>query len=88
MTPPSSYIMPFDDMVDTCQSSGMNSTPKLKASENIAANDLKSLKALAEEQRLKRYLCVSLKARRRQVGDVTILPLKDFLAHLWDGTYT
>jgi hypothetical protein len=40
------------------------------------------LKALAEERTLKRYLCVSLEARRRQVGDVAILPLKDFLAHV------
>ena len=32
---------------------------ELKASENVGPNDLKSLKALAEERKLKRYLCVA-----------------------------
>lgn len=66
---------------------GDHTAIELKASENIAANDLKSLKALAEEKKLKRYLCVSLEARRRQVGQVTILPLQEFLTNLWDETY-
>ncbi|HNP82924.1 MAG TPA: AAA family ATPase [Nitrospira sp.] len=67
---------------------GDHTAIELKASENVAANDLKSLKALAEEGKLKRYLCVSLEARRRQIGEVTILPVKEFLDNLWDGTYS
>lgn len=66
---------------------GDHTAIEVKARENIAANDLKSLKALAEEKKLKRYLCVGLEARRRQVGEVTILPVKDFLKSLWDGDY-
>jgi predicted AAA+ superfamily ATPase len=66
---------------------GDHTAIELKASENISANDLRSLKALAEEKKLKRYLCVSLETRRRQVGDVTILPLKEFLTNLWDKAY-
>lgn len=42
---------------------GDHTAIELKASENVAPNDLKSLKALAEERKLKRYLCVSLEAR-------------------------
>ena len=64
-------------------SSANHTAIELKASENIGTNDLKSLKALAEEGKLTRYLCVSLEAHRRQVGEVTILPVKEFLDNLW-----
>lgn len=67
---------------------GDHTAIEIKASENIGANDLKPLKALAEEGKLKRYLCVSLEARRRQVDGVTILPVREFLDNLWDETYT
>lgn len=66
---------------------GDHTAIELKAGEIVAANDLKSLRALAEERKLKRYLCVSLEARRRQVGDVIILPVKEFLNNLWDEAY-
>lgn len=67
---------------------GDHTAIELKASENVGPNDLKSLKALAEERKLKRYLCVSLEARRRQVGEVTILPIHEFLKNLWDEAYS
>ena len=67
---------------------GDHTAVEIKASENIAVNDLKSLRALAEEKKLKRYLCVSLAARRRQIGNVTILPIQEFLKNLWDEEYT
>ncbi|MBI3263993.1 MAG: DUF4143 domain-containing protein [Acidobacteria bacterium] len=60
---------------------------EVKAKERVAAADLKPLRALAEERRVKRYLCVSLESRPRRIGDVTILPLQDFLAALWRGAY-
>jgi predicted AAA+ superfamily ATPase len=66
---------------------GDHTAIEVKARENVAATDLKSLKALAEERKLKRYLCVSLEARRRQVGEVTILPVRSFLNGLWEGEY-
>jgi predicted AAA+ superfamily ATPase len=67
---------------------GDHTAIELKASENVAPNDLKSLKALAEERKLKRYLCVSLEARRRQIGEITILPIREFLKNLWDEAYS
>jgi hypothetical protein len=67
---------------------GDHTAIELKASENIGPNDLKSLKALAEERKLKRYLCVSLEARRRQVGEVTILPIHEFVKNLLDESYS
>ena len=61
---------------------------EVKAKEHVAASDLKSLRALAEEKKLKRYLCVSLEPRRRRIEDITVLPYKDFLESLWNGQYS
>lgn len=64
---------------------GDHTAIEIKASENVAPSDLRSLMALAEERRLLRYVCVSLESRRRQIGPVTILPYRDFLQALWAG---
>jgi hypothetical protein len=48
---------------------------------------MKSLRALAEEGKLKRYLCVSLEARSRRVDGIRILPVGEFLDALWGGEY-
>ncbi len=61
---------------------------EVKAKEHIATQDLKPLFALAEEKKLKRYLCVSLERRIRKMDTVTVLPWKDFLDELWNGRYT
>ena len=50
---------------------------------NVSANDLKSLHMLAEEQKLKRYICVSLEAVRRRSAGIDILPYREFLERLW-----
>ena len=44
--------------------------------------------ALAEEKKLKRYLCVSLEPRRRKMGQIQILPFTEFLDALWNGDYS
>jgi len=66
---------------------GDHTAVEVKAKENISARDLKSLRALAEEKQLKRYLCVSLEARARNIEDISILPIKEFLEALWSGEY-
>ena len=58
-----------------------------KAKQNLSPVDLKSLNALSEEKKLKRYLCVSMEPRRRRIGDVIVLPYKEFLEELWGGGY-
>lgn len=67
---------------------GDHTAVEVKARDNLMPQDLKSLRALAEEKRLKRYLCVSLEPRPRQLAGVTVLPLREFLDALWDGKYT
>jgi len=66
---------------------GDHTAIEVKARSNLSSQDLKSLVALAEERKLKRYLCVSLEPRVRHHLGVTILPYRTFLDALWDKTY-
>ncbi len=67
---------------------GDHTAIEVKAKENLSSNDLKSLKAIAEEKRLKRYLAVCLETRKRKIGEILILPYKQFLKNLWSGEYS
>jgi predicted AAA+ superfamily ATPase len=66
---------------------GDHTAIEVKAKQNLSPVDLKSLNALSEEKKLKRYLCVSMEPRRRRIGDVIVLPYKEFLEELWGGGY-
>jgi predicted AAA+ superfamily ATPase len=66
---------------------GDHTAVEVKAKENVSAQDLKSLRALAEEKQVKRYLCVSLESRARKIDGVTVLPVREFLNALWGGEY-
>ena len=59
-----------------------------KAKESLSGQDLKFLCAIAEEKKLKRYLCVCLEARPRRIDNVPVLPLRQFLNSLWGGEYS
>ena len=67
---------------------GDHTAVEVKAKEHVSPQDLKSLKALAEEKRMRRYLAVSFEPRRRQVGEVMVLPWRVFLDKLWNGDYS
>lgn len=66
---------------------GDHTAVEVKAKENISPQDIKSLQVLAEEKKLKRYLCVSLEPRFRRFGGMTVLPFREFLDALWGGEY-
>jgi predicted AAA+ superfamily ATPase len=66
---------------------GNHTAIEVKAKQNLSPVDLRSMNALAEENKLKRFLCVSLEPRRRRIGDVIALPYKEFLEELWSGEY-
>lgn len=66
---------------------GDHTAVEVKAKENLSANDLKALRAIEEEKKLKRYLCVSLEQRRRKVGGIQVVPYQHFLEALWNGEY-
>ncbi len=67
---------------------GDHTAIEVKAKENLSPHDLKPLRALAEEKKLKRYLCVSLERRRRDLENITILPFREFLEALWNREYS
>jgi predicted AAA+ superfamily ATPase len=67
---------------------GDHTAIEVKAKENLSTHDLKPLQALAEEKKLKRYLCVSLEPRRRKLQNLTILPFREFLEALWNREYS
>ncbi len=67
---------------------GDHTAVEVKAKANISTLDLKPLRALAEEKKLKRYLCVSLEPRKRNLENVTVLPFRDFLEALWSREYS
>jgi predicted AAA+ superfamily ATPase len=66
---------------------GDHTAIEVKSKNNISAQDLKSLQALAEEKQLKRYLCVCFEPRAREVSGMTVLPYREFLDALWDKEY-
>jgi predicted AAA+ superfamily ATPase len=67
---------------------GDHTAIEVKAKEAVSTQDLRSLRALAEEKRLKRSVCVCLEPRPRRVGGVQLLPWREFLEVLWDRRYT
>ena len=66
---------------------GDHTAVEVKAKANITLQDLRSLRALAEEKKLKRQLCVSLEPRPRKLNEIMVLPYRDFLERLWGGEY-
>jgi predicted AAA+ superfamily ATPase len=64
---------------------GDHTAVEVKAKAHVGPQDLRSLRALGEEKAFKHLLCVSLEPRRRQVGDISILPYGQFLDRLWAG---
>jgi predicted AAA+ superfamily ATPase len=67
---------------------GDHTAVEVKAKETVSPQDVKSLRALAEERKLKRYVCVSLEARPRRVDGLALVPVREFLDALWSGEYT
>ena len=66
---------------------GENAGIEVKAKQAVSPHDLRSLRALAEEEKLSRLLCVSLEPRRRVVDNIEILPWREFLDALWARAY-
>lgn len=67
---------------------GDHTAIEVKAKQNITRQDLKGLVSLAEEKKLKRYLCVCLETRQRTVENIRVLPFGMFLDMLWDGEFS
>jgi predicted AAA+ superfamily ATPase len=66
---------------------GDHTAVELKATRHVDGRDVRSLRALAEEKKLKRFVCVSLEPRARIIDSIEVVPLKRFLDALWEGEY-
>ena len=58
-----------------------------KASPIVSSQDLRGLKALQEEKKLKHYVLVCFEKEERSVDGIQILPWALFLDRLWAGEY-
>jgi uncharacterized protein len=56
---------------------------EVKASKNISQQDLKNLKSLKEEKKLKDYIIVCREKEKRIVDGIKIIPWNIFLEELW-----
>ena len=66
---------------------GDHTAIEVKATATVSNADLKGLRAFAEEGRVKHHVLVCLESRPRQVGEVLVLPIAEFLRSLWDGQF-
>lgn len=66
---------------------GDHTAIEVKAKRMVGENDLRSLKALRNEQKCKNFVCVCLESRPRIRDGIEILPYEIFLENLWDGRY-
>ena len=66
---------------------GNKTAIEVKAKRSVASQDLKSLTALLEENKLRHYVCVCLEPRKRILGKIHVTPYEEFLDSLWDGEY-
>ena len=66
---------------------GDHTAIEVKATRTVTNDHLKGLKALAEENQLKRFLCVAMVDRPRTVNGISVVPWAHFLDALWAGEY-
>lgn len=78
---------PADPVVDYRSGDDLRHWRSMAAA-NVSLRDLKGLRAIAEEAKLRRHLCVRLAPRRRRAGSVEAPPYAEFLGALWSGEYS
>ncbi len=58
---------------------------EVKSGTTITAADLRGLRALAEQYRMRRLLIISCDRMPRTLNDIEVLPWREFLLRLWNG---
>jgi len=58
---------------------------EVKGTGQIQPTDLKGLRALKEENKLEKFVVVSLDQRPRRLGDIQVYPWRQFLTALWNN---
>lgn len=60
---------------------------EIKATRHVSPQDLKGLRAIAEEGKIRRLICVRRESDKRSIDGIEILPWRLFLKRLWDNEY-
>jgi len=60
---------------------------EVKSTEQAVEKHLKGLRMFSEDVRVKHKIIVSMDAAPRMLGDVEVLPWKEFLTRMWAGAY-
>ncbi len=60
---------------------------EVKRTSRVNQTDLKGLKALGEEVKLKRKIVVCMETEERKKGDIEIIPVRQFLRPLWQDEF-
>ena len=60
---------------------------EIKAGATVGPADLKGLRALSEEMRLRRRIVVCRERRARRIDGIDVMPWADFLDELWAGRF-
>lgn len=60
---------------------------EIKASATVGPADLRGLRALSEEIRLRRRIVVCCERRARRIDDIDVMPWADFLDALWSDQF-
>ena len=60
---------------------------EVKSSSLVTEKHTKGLRMLCEDLPFRHKVIVSLDAAPRKIGDIEVLPWREFLARLWDGEY-
>ena len=55
---------------------------------SIEDDDLRPLRALREENIVRRFICICFESNPRRIDDIEIVPYWTFLANLWESEYT
>jgi predicted AAA+ superfamily ATPase len=66
---------------------GDHTAIEVKAKESVSANELRALRAIADERTIRRCICVSLEPRARTVDGIRVVPYGEFLRDLWRGKF-
>jgi predicted AAA+ superfamily ATPase len=67
---------------------GGHTAIEVKATRSVSSRDLKGLNALSEEGLMKQLLLVCQEPVPRKIGDVLVLPWRDFLQQLWSDAFS
>jgi uncharacterized protein len=67
---------------------GTDTAIEVKASSNITEKHCKALRLFSEETNCKHQVIVCMANAVRKVGNIEVLPVRQFLEKLWNDVYT